>query len=125
MFALRVRALPRPPRALAPVRFYATKPKKADAKLAPLPAAAPAPTAGTATAQSSCAPNTVLEGLNYLKDQPPVLAQPDAAYPAWLWTLLDSKAELPDDGPGGHAEKRRLRRENRQRIRDQNFMKTQ
>ena len=27
--------------------------------------------------------------------------------------------------PGGLAEKKRLRRENRQRIRDQNFMKTQ
>lgn len=63
-------------------------------------------------------------GLNYLKDQPPVLALPDEKYPPWLWKLLD-KSELPDDGPGGTAEKRRLRKENRQRIRDQNFMKTQ
>ncbi|KAI0288190.1 mitochondrial ribosomal protein L37-domain-containing protein [Russula brevipes] len=74
--------------------------------------------------RSSCAANTVLVGLNYLKDQPPVLALPDEAYPPWLWTLLN-KSELPDDGPGGKAEKQRLRKENRQRIRDQNFMKTQ
>jgi large subunit ribosomal protein L54 len=53
-----------------------------------------------------------------------VLALPDEAYPPWLWTLLD-KSKLPDDGPGGKAEKLRLRKENRQRIRDQNFMKTQ
>jgi len=77
-----------------------------------------------AGARSCCAPNTVLVGLNYLKDQSPVLALPDEEYPPWLWKLLD-KSELPDDGPGGLAEKRRLRKENRQRIRDQNFMKTQ
>jgi len=80
------------------------------------------PTGGARS--SSCAPNTIIVGANYLKDQPPVLALPDEEYPSWLWTLLD-KSELPDDGPGGKAEKRRLRKENRQRIRDQNFMKTQ
>lgn len=80
--------------------------------------------ASAGTARSSCAPNTALVGLNYLKDQPPVLALPDEEYPPWLWNLLD-KSELPDDGPGGKAEKRHLRKENRQRIRDQNFMKTQ
>jgi large subunit ribosomal protein L54 len=78
----------------------------------------------TAPPRSSCPPNTVLVGLNYLKDQPPVLALPDEEYPPWLWKLLD-KSDTLDDGPGGEAEKRRLRKENRQRIRDQNFMKTQ
>jgi hypothetical protein len=78
----------------------------------------------TAATRSSCPPNTILVGLNYLKDQPPVRALPDEEYPPWLWKLLD-KSDLPDDGPGGQAEKRRLRKENRQRIRDQNFMKTQ
>ncbi|KAI0647509.1 mitochondrial/chloroplast ribosomal protein L54/L37 [Trametes meyenii] len=75
-------------------------------------------------AQSSCTENTVLVGLNYLKGQPDVIAQADDAYPPWLWTLLQPK-ELVDDGPGGKAEKVRLRKANRQRIRDQNFMKTQ
>ncbi|TFK46671.1 hypothetical protein OE88DRAFT_1601035, partial [Heliocybe sulcata] len=75
-------------------------------------------------AKSSCPANTVLNGVNYLKGQPEVLALPDEEYPQWLWTLLDKK-ELPDDGPGGKAEKVRLRKENRQRIREQNFLKTQ
>ena len=74
--------------------------------------------------RSSCVVNTVLEGLAYLKDQPAVLALPDEEYPRWLWDLLKPK-NLPDDGPGGKAEKVRLRKENRQRIKDQNFMKTQ
>jgi large subunit ribosomal protein L54 len=77
-----------------------------------------------ATPVSSCSPNTVLAGLNYLKGQPPVLALPDEEYPSWLWTILKPRV-LPDDGPGGLAEKIKKRRENRQRIKDQNFMKTQ
>ena len=73
---------------------------------------------------SSCAPNTVLAGLNYLKGQPPVIALPDEEYPPWLWDLLKPKV-LPDDGPGGLAEKARLKKERQQRIKDANFMKTQ
>ncbi|KAG1890870.1 mitochondrial ribosomal protein L37-domain-containing protein [Suillus subluteus] len=73
---------------------------------------------------SSCPPGTILEGLNYLKGQPPVIALPDEEYPSWLWDLLKPKA-YEDDGPGGKAEKKRLRKENQQRIKDQNFMKTQ
>lgn len=73
---------------------------------------------------SSCPANTVLTGLNYLKGQPPVIALPDEDYPPWLWKLLEPRV-LDDDGPGGKAEKVRLRKENRQRIRDQNLLKTQ
>jgi large subunit ribosomal protein L54 len=73
---------------------------------------------------SSCPPGTVLEGLNYLKGQPAVIALPDEEYPPWLWELLKPKV-YEDDGPGGKAEKKRLRKENQQRIKDQNFMKTQ
>jgi len=109
------------------LRSFASKSPAATPKAVPeqAVAAGTAQTGGAgAGARSCCAPNTVLVGLNYLKDQPPVLALPDEEYPPWLWKLLD-KSELPDDGPGGLAEKRRLRKENRQRIRDQNFMKTQ
>lgn len=77
-----------------------------------------------AQAVSSCPENTVLQGVAYLKGQQEVVAMADDAYPPWLWSLLSPK-ELPDDGPGGKAEKVRLRKANRQRIRDQNFMKTQ
>lgn len=75
-------------------------------------------------AKSSCPEGTILTGLNWLKGQPPVTAHADDKYPEWLWTLLDEKV-LPDDGPGGKAERYRMRKENRQRIREQNFMSTQ
>ncbi|KAF7350432.1 Mitochondrial/chloroplast ribosomal protein L54/L37 [Mycena venus] len=52
--------------------------------------------------QSSCAPDTVITGANYLKGQPPVLALPDEEYPAWLWTVLEERV-WPDDGPGGRG----------------------
>lgn len=71
--------------------------------------------------KSSCAENTVLTGLAYLKGQSPVIARPDDAYPPWLWTLLEPRT-FDDEGK---AEKYKLRKENRQRIREQNFMKTQ
>lgn len=66
----------------------------------------------------------MLVGLNYLKGQPPVLALPDDAYPAWLWTITAPRA-IPDDGPGGKGEKMLMRIENRRRIKEQNFMSKQ
>ncbi|KAJ7237315.1 mitochondrial ribosomal protein L37-domain-containing protein, partial [Mycena haematopus] len=74
--------------------------------------------------QSSCRPDTVLTGVNYLKDQPPVLALPDEEYPSWLWTVLEERV-WPDDGPGGRGERALRRKENRRRIQDANFMSTQ
>lgn len=73
---------------------------------------------------SSCTEGTVLGGLNWLKGQAPVTALADEEYPPWLWKLLDPKV-IPDDGPGGQGEKVRLRKENRKKIRDVQFMKTQ
>ena len=65
-----------------------------------------------------------MPGVNYLKGQQPVLAKKDSEYPDWLWTILKPKVYV-DDGPGGKAEKVRLRKANRQRIKEQNFLKTQ
>ena len=79
---------------------------------------------GAAPPLSSCAVDTVLEGLNYLKGQSRVLALPDDQYPDWLWTILTPKV-WPDDGPGGKAERIKRRIENKQRIKDRNFMQTQ
>jgi hypothetical protein len=73
---------------------------------------------------SSCPANTVLTGLNYLKNQSPVLSLADEEYPEWLWGIT-KPVVLPDDGPGGKAERRRMRQENRETIKDQNFMRTQ
>lgn len=74
--------------------------------------------------KSSCPENTILEGVNYLKGQPPVLALADDQYPEWLWTITQPRV-VPDDGPGGFAEKYAMRKQRRQQIREQNFMKTQ
>ncbi|KAF9266720.1 hypothetical protein L218DRAFT_745744 [Marasmius fiardii PR-910] len=76
------------------------------------------------TPKSSCSPDTVLTGLNYLKGQEPVLAKPDEWYPDWLWTVLEPK-KLEDDGPGGKFERAQRRKENKQRIKERNFMSTQ
>jgi len=65
-----------------------------------------------------------LTGVNYLKGQPPTVAQPDEAYPEWLWNVLKAK-EHEDDGPGGQKERADRRKANRQAIRDRNFMQTQ
>jgi len=62
--------------------------------------------------------------VNYLKGQPPVVAQADDAYPAWLWTVLQPKI-YEDDGPGGKKERIERRKVNRQAIKDRNFMQTQ
>ncbi|KAJ3742981.1 mitochondrial ribosomal protein L37-domain-containing protein [Lentinula detonsa] len=94
-------------------RFYAASAKPAT------PAQKP-----TVQPKSSCPADTVLPGLNYLKNQPPVLALPDEEYPPWLWTVLLPK-ELEDDGPGGRKERMERRKENKQRIRERNFMSTQ
>ncbi|KAH9852789.1 mitochondrial ribosomal protein L37-domain-containing protein [Lenzites betulinus] len=115
---LRLNAFCAPRRCLASQSAPATAPAHPEAGTAPTKTDAPA------LAESSCTENTVLVGVNYLKGQPEVLAQADDAYPPWLWTLLQPK-QIPDDGPGGKGEKIRLRKANRQRIRDQNFMKTQ
>ncbi|KII88287.1 hypothetical protein PLICRDRAFT_124630 [Plicaturopsis crispa FD-325 SS-3] len=104
-------------------RWYAAKAAPAAAASAPASPKKSDPLAASAKI-SSCEPNTVLEGINYLKGQNPVIALPDEEYPPWLWTILDPVV-IPDDGPGGKAEKYRMRKENRQRIKDSNFLKTQ
>jgi len=67
----------------------------------------------------------ILPGLNYLKGQPPVLARPDADYPPWLWELTKKvKKPLPDED-GSKVERTKRRKERKQRIKEQNFLKTQ
>jgi large subunit ribosomal protein L54 len=78
----------------------------------------------SAAPKSACTENTVLVGLNWLKGQPDVVALPDDQYPPWLWDLLKPK-KFADDGPGSVADHARRNKENRQKIRDSNFMKTQ
>ena len=51
---------------------------------------------------SSCPEGTVLKGLNYLKDESPILSKPDSEYPEWLWSL----ASAPEEGGSGGAVKK-------------------
>lgn len=81
-------------------------------------------TTSTEIALSSCPENTILAGLNYLKNQPAVQALKDDEYPSWLWSLL-SPRNYPNDGPGSVSAKKKLREANRERIRERNFLKTQ
>lgn len=51
------------------------------------------PTKATKSAErppSSCPPTSVLNGLNYFKNKPEVVAMEDSEYPEWLWGLLDT-----------------------------------
>lgn len=49
--------------------------------------------------QSSCPGGTILQGLNYFKNKPNVIAREDSDYPDWLWTLLeDSKSAKKSEG---------------------------
>ncbi|KAL9715467.1 hypothetical protein Ac2012v2_002128 [Leucoagaricus gongylophorus] len=73
---------------------------------------------------SSCLEGTKIEGVNFLKGQAPVLAMADNQYPEWLWTILQPKVH-EDEGPGSKAERQKRRAENKQRIKDRNFMSTQ
>ncbi|CAE6436105.1 unnamed protein product [Rhizoctonia solani] len=92
------------------IRFASSSTEKATA----------APTSTSSKAPiSSCPANTNLTGLAWLKGQPPVLALEDSEYPAWLWTLLDEKK------PGDGTSKPERRKQNRDRIKLQNFMKSQ
>ncbi|KAG8862729.1 hypothetical protein FRB96_000739 [Tulasnella sp. 330] len=83
--------------------------------------------------RSSCLPDTVLEGVTWLKDQKPIVSLPDDQYPPWLWTLLkpqhDPKVSLgksaPAPQPGTPEAQKALRRENRKNIKAVNFMKAQ
>jgi hypothetical protein len=66
--------------------------------------------------QPSCAVDSVLTGIHYVKGQVLFLALVGYRYPERLWTKV-----WPEDGPRGKAEG--VRREQRQ-IDDGNFMST-
>ncbi|KAJ1981422.1 mitochondrial translation [Dimargaris xerosporica] len=60
---------------------------------------------------------TVIKGLNYHTNQSDPIAKRDDEYPAWLWTLLDE--------PTGDqlSERLQLKKENKTKIKQANFMK--
>ncbi|KAF5358261.1 hypothetical protein D9756_001230 [Leucocoprinus leucothites] len=116
------RILRQPPRCLVSVtRRYASS---APAATGSDSTAVKKPASDSTTPLSSCLEGTKLEGVNFLKGQAPVLAMGDDQYPSWLWTALEPKV-YTDDGPGSKAERVKRRAENKQKIKDRNFMSTQ
>lgn len=89
--------------------------------------------ASSGSVRSSCLPDTVLEGVTWLKDQKPIVSLPDDQYPPWLWTLLKPQHDNKVSGgrsvathqPGTPEAQKALRRENRKNIKAVNFMKAQ
>lgn len=50
---------------------------------------------------SSCPAGTKLNGLNYFKNKPDVVALEDSEYPEWLWGLLEEFESKANDKSGG------------------------
>ncbi|KAF9969872.1 39S ribosomal protein L37, mitochondrial [Actinomortierella ambigua] len=84
--------------------------------------ASPAPSGYKVKRVASSAPEgTVLKGLNYMKDGKDPVAQPDEAYPDWLWEINDPeyrKARLADPLDKKHHKEIR-----RQAIKASNFLR--
>ncbi|KAI9374744.1 mitochondrial ribosomal protein L37-domain-containing protein [Aspergillus egyptiacus] len=69
---------------------------------------------------SSCPAGTVLDGINYFKNKPDLVALEDSEYPDWLWTLLDNpKKEVKTGGvdPNTLNKKQRKRYERKMAAR--------
>ncbi|KAJ5219912.1 Ribosomal protein L37 mitochondrial [Penicillium chermesinum] len=50
---------------------------------------------------SSCPAGTVMNGLNYFKNKPDVVAKEDSEYPDWLWDLLTDSSKQAKSEKGG------------------------
>ncbi|KAF9892839.1 hypothetical protein FE257_000428 [Aspergillus nanangensis] len=56
------------------------------------------PTKPVELPSSSCVAGTKLQGLNYFKNKPDLLALEDSEYPEWLWSLLDNAKKQKSEG---------------------------
>ncbi|KAJ5153012.1 uncharacterized protein N7482_009490 [Penicillium canariense] len=50
---------------------------------------------------SSCAAGTKMNGLNYFKNKPEIIAKEDSEYPDWLWGLLEDAGKQSKTDKGG------------------------
>ncbi|KAL4918809.1 mitochondrial ribosomal protein L37-domain-containing protein [Aspergillus aurantiobrunneus] len=78
------------------------------------------PTKAAKRPPSSCIAGTTLQGLNYFKNKPELVALEDSEYPEWLWSLLDgSKKETKKGGvdPSTLNKKQRKRYEKKMAAR--------
>ncbi|KAK2759013.1 hypothetical protein FQN54_003111 [Arachnomyces sp. PD_36] len=77
----------------------------------PTPPSSSSSTPPAGRVQSSCIVGTKLQGLNYMKNKPDLVALDDSEYPSWLWGLLDNvKASKKADGGEGEIQMNRKQR---------------
>lgn len=50
---------------------------------------------------SSCPAGTKMNGLNYFKNKPDIVAKEDSEYPDWLWDLLGDSSKQSKTDKGG------------------------
>jgi large subunit ribosomal protein L54 len=50
---------------------------------------------------SSCPAGTKMNGLNYFRNKPDVVAKEDSEYPEWLWDLLGDSSKAAKSEKGG------------------------
>ncbi|KAL5614467.1 hypothetical protein BROUX41_004572 [Berkeleyomyces rouxiae] len=95
---IRVSAAARQPTAIRTFSASALRHSAATAA-APEPSTTPASDAPAAssTPVSSCPAGTVLKGLNFINGKQDPVAEPDEAYPAWLWKCLEVKERVKDE----------------------------
>lgn len=102
-------ARPLPSRAISTfsARFNAAAAEAASPKLS-TPTTEPgedaAAKAPAAEPKSSCAPGTVLNGLNFLKGKQDPVALADEQYPEWLWKCLEYPEKLQSADAGAADE---------------------
>jgi large subunit ribosomal protein L54 len=64
---------------------------------------AAADAAAVAHEPSSLKVGTVMQGLNYIKNKPEIVALEDHEYPDWLWGLLDGVSKKSNESGGVDA----------------------
>ncbi|EGG13246.1 60s ribosomal protein l37 mitochondrial precursor [Melampsora larici-populina 98AG31] len=79
--------------------------------------------AGQSTPISSVKAGTPLKGLGIIKGVGDPVAKPDEEYPSWLWSLIEPGMGAGKSDEPLRAIRRELNRENRNKIRNSNFLK--
>lgn len=78
-----------------------------------------------------------MKGLNYLKDESPILSKPDSDYPSWLWSLSTTsggsevvvkksgkgKGKVVQESAQLRERKKELKKEGRRGIKAANALK--
>ncbi|KAH9811856.1 60s ribosomal protein l37 mitochondrial precursor [Melampsora americana] len=78
---------------------------------------------GQSTPISSVKAGTTLKGLGIIKGVGDPIAKADEEYPSWLWSLIEPGMGAGKSDEPLRAIRRELNKENRNKIRNSNFLK--